>query len=115
MNQVLNDFQNSIRNGMGLFEALQKYNITLQYAMDHLDKPFNKTKNGGLVDKRYIHFNGKYFILQKGFNRRTYFFGSYDSFEDAAKVRDYFICNGWNLNQLDEVCDLLGVERHKRK
>ena len=40
-------------------------------------------------------------------------YGTYYSLEDAIKVRDYFIYNGWRKDKVDKVCDELGVIRSK--
>ena len=56
----------------------------------------------------YITYSssGRYVLRHK----RTYY-GSYESLEDAVKVRDWFIRNGWNKRWINRACRLTGVKR----
>lgn len=48
---------------------------------------------------KYIHnFKGK-FGITKQINGKKYYFGCYDSLEEALKVREYFMKHGWNINE----------------
>ena len=48
---------------------------------------------------RYIHrLEGKWAIT-KQVNGKKYYFGSYDTLEEAKKIRDYFIKHKWNIDE----------------
>lgn len=48
---------------------------------------------------KYIcNLNGK-FGITKTINGKKYYFGSYNSLEEALKVREYFIKHGWDINE----------------
>ena len=51
MNEVLIDFREDLRNGVGLWDCLSKYNLTLKQVMDGMDKPFTKVRKRGVKPK----------------------------------------------------------------
>ena len=117
MNDTLIDFRDSLRNGMGLWEALEEYNLTLKEAMDHMEKPVTKIKPRKVVFSTigpYIYRMGKYYVIQKSIRNHTVSFGRYNNLDDAKKVRDYYLEHGWNRKTLNKVCEELGVERRKK-
>ena len=117
MDAVLVDFRDSLRDGMGLWEALEKYDITLKYAMDHMDKPLSNPKPRSRPYSRYgkyIYRMGPYYVLQRSINNKTANFGTYNNLVDAKKVRNYFLEHGWHKSKLDMVCKELGVERRRK-
>ncbi len=117
MNNVLIDFQQDLRNGSSLHEALCKHNLTLKEAMDGMDKPLTRTHRKKRTYEslgNFIYRMGPYYKVQKTIHRNTLNFGTYNSLSDARKVRDYFLEHGWHKSKLDTVCELLGVERRIR-
>jgi hypothetical protein len=114
MNNVLIDFQQDLRNGSSLHEALCKHNLSLKEAMDGMDKPLTRThrkKRQYELMGKFIYRMGPYYVIQKSMNNITVNFGTYNSLSDAQRVRDYLVENGWYKSKLDSVCELLGVER----
>jgi hypothetical protein len=117
MNDVLSDFQEDLRNGAGLWDCLNKYNLTLKQAFDRMHKPITKSMRGAKpknINSKYIYRIGGYYVLQKSINGCTGNFGTYNTLNDAEKVRDYFIEYGWNHKKIDKVCSIVGVERRRR-
>jgi hypothetical protein len=117
MDDVLIEFQDSLRNGMGLWEALKEYNLTLKEAMGRMDKPITKVKPRKVVFSTmgpYVYRRDNYYIVQKRMKSKTVNFGTYNNLDDAKKVRDYYLEHGWNRNTLNKVCRELGVERRKK-
>ena len=119
MNEVLVEFRKDLRNGVGLWDCLTKYNLTLKQAMDGMDKPNTKVRKYGKyypknIKRRYIYKIGRYYFIQKSVNGHTANYGTYSTLEDAEKVRDYFVEHGWNHKRIDEVCRIVGVERRQR-
>ena len=55
----------------------------------------------------YVHYRHKRYVVVKEGKE----YGSYETLEDAIKVRDYFIYNGWYHKRLDSVCKELGIKR----
>ena len=116
MEAVLTSFQSDLRQGLGLWEALQKHNLTLKYAMDHLDKPRKpapRRRRGYKSFGQYVYRIDKYYTVQKTLNNRSMNFGSYNALSEAKLVRDYYLEHGWDRSRLDEICEKLGVTRRK--
>ena len=114
MNNVLIDFQQDLRNGSSLHEALCKHNLSLKEAMDGMDKPLTRThrkKRRYEMMGKFIYRMGPYYVIQKSVKGTSVNFGTYNSLSDAQMVRDYFLEHGWYKTKLDTVCELLGVER----
>lgn len=117
MNDTLIDFRDSLRNGMGLWEALEEYNLTLKEAMDHIDKPMTRSKRKRRSYEgmgRFIYRMGNYYVIQKSIRNKTVNFGTYNRLSDAKKVRDYYLEHGWNRKTLNKVCEELGVTRRRK-
>ena len=114
MNEALVEFRNDLRNGYGLHEALCKHNLSLKEAMDGMDKPLTRThrkKRQYELMGKFIYRMGPYYVIQKSMRNTTVNFGTYNTLSDAKRVRDYLVENGWYKSKLDEICELLGVER----
>ncbi len=117
------DFQQDLKNGMSIAEALKKYNITLEYAMNHVNKPItekhSKLKPSCKPHKklkictvaRYIQQIENHFYVRKQVNGKMRPFGSYSSLEDAIKLRDYCMEHGWKQRKVDKYCEILGIKR----
>lgn len=105
-------FQDDLRNGMTLEDALCKYHLTLKEAFESIPGtirkgPDNQSHSGEI----YIIKRRNSFYIQKSMNGRHVHFGSYRYLQEAVKVRDYFMEHGWDKSKVDEVCELLSVER----
>ena len=116
--KVLKRFQEDLRNGMNISEACTKHNVSLAYAMENMPKKLTKPRKkpkgrAPSTGEKYIQFrHGKYF-LRKNVRRKMRCFGTYNTLEDAVKVRDYCMEHGWKVKSIDEYCRVLGVERSK--
>lgn len=103
--------------GLSIEEALDKYDLSFKDAVNVLTKSRSKKKKTPKTyfAGRYIQKSGNYYYLRKTVNGTTKLFGSYNSLEDAEKVRDYCIKHGWYRTRIDAICKKLGVERVKSK
>ena len=91
-------FQNDLKNGMSLQEALCKHNLTFKEAVirchHHSARTNSKYHN--------IYLNGKKFIVEKQvYDERVRF--SFEELTDAVKVRDYLDEHGWSKEAIMEV------------
>lgn len=117
MNQLLSDFRKDLRDGLTIAEACTKHNITFKYAVDNMERPYTKNRKpnynckGSRRVSLYIYRLGTGFTIYKSLNCKSHNFGTYRTLEDAMKVRDYFLENGWNVKEVDNVCEKLGVIR----
>lgn len=109
----LQRFQEDLKAGMGLEEALQKYGFSLEYAFTHMPKPLHKKKKG--VNPAFVSPLDDKYIIRKTVNGATTHFGTYKSQSDAVKVRDQCERYGWIKDNLDEYCREVGVERIRKK
>ena len=107
------DFQNDLKNGMSISEALQKHNLTFKKAFNMLShtsvgrppKPRSEKRRVAKTGEKYIgsHESGSYFIRRLIDGEWTAF-GSYSTLEDAIKIRDMCIKHGWVQSNVDEYC-----------
>ena len=123
-NMGLTEFQNDLNQGMTITEALQKHQLTLEYAFHQLQiqqstklRGEHRTKT---LQKRnphqiYIQENNNRYYIRKRTRGKERFFGAYTSLEDAIKVRDALIEDGWHIFHVDSICERLGVVRSKPK
>ena len=100
-----------LQTGINIEQVCDDYGLSF-------NELFNLMKNN---DKHILKCNSKpplYIIERDGqylIRKNNVYYGSYYSFEDAKKVRDYFIFHGWNKRRLDEVCWKLGVKRVRKE
>ena len=100
------EIRTKLRNGTSIEQVCDSYDLTfnaLFQLMKNKDKTIKKFTNSSLYIQEK---NGKYILRKCNVN-----YGYYYTLEDAKKVRDYFIFNGWNKRRLDEVCKKVGVTR----
>ena len=118
------DFQNDLKNGMSITDALQKHDLTLEQAFQRLHHSLagrpvvkKKPKKSSKTGEKYISSRQNTFYIRKIVYGKYTTFGTYSSLEDAIKVRDYCIAHGWKQDHIDEYCQRLGVIRcwDKRK
>ena len=108
----MQNFQDDLRNGMGLDDALCKYNLTLKEAFEAFPGTLRKGPNNRYHSgKLYITKRDGKFYIRKTINGKNLHFGTYHSLDDAIQIRDYFQEHGWDKSKLDEVCELLGITR----
>lgn len=98
---------------MTIEDALTKHGMTFKEAFDGMPKPLTNGGNTGVGEKFISKHQGKY-IIRKRTKGKTRVFGTYDTLEDAVKVRDYIVEHGWYITKLDEYCEACGVERCTR-
>ena len=108
--------QEDLRNGMSITDCCRKYNISFQDLCDRMPKRQKpKTKSNRFTGEKYIQTrDGKYY-LRKSVNKKTRMFGTYNSLEDAIKVRDHCIEHGWIQKNIDQYCRELGIKRYTDK
>ena len=101
------------------FSSLAWYKRFREYAISkgyhaRTRKPYMGYVSTG---EKYICKARGHFHIRKQYNGKQRHYGSYESLEDAIKVRDYCIKHGWKQHSIDEYCSVLGVERcrHFRK
>ena len=111
MKLKLRRFQEDIRDGMKLEEALHKHQLSLKYAFNNMPKTV--VKRGG--NPTFIAPVGNKFLIRKTVNGSTKHFGTYMTLNEAVKVRDYCERHGWIKENLDKYCEELGVERVTKK
>ena len=118
MNYTKEDKAKHIReallNGDSINQVCYDYNITfpeLLKLMSSYEQP--GIKQGKTSKKsRYIrkyHGSGHYYIV-----RGSAHYGTYKSFSDAVKIRDWLSRHGWDKGMLDLGCDWCGVVRCKQ-
>lgn len=127
--EMLQQFQEDLRKGMTLTEACTKYEVTLEYAFKHMPKTITKTrktrkKQGRprkfkrknnipyqpVKEKNITQRYGKYF-LRKRIRNKERVYGTYETLEDAVKIRDYCNEHGWYVTRIDKYCEILGIKR----
>ena len=120
---MIEKFQQDLRDGMPLEDALQKHHLTLKEAIDYVHKPIThsphrkkpQTKRDVYkkVSRNISQKNNAYHV-RKHINSKSFWGGSYDTLEDARKIRDYLDEYGWNPIKVNEACKQLGIERRRR-
>ena len=105
----INEIRSKLQHGKTINEVCKEYHLTFQQLFQML--------NGGVVGASVSQTTGVLYITKSGeryvlIKNGTYY-GTYYCLEDAIKVRDYFIYNGWRKDKVDKVCDELGVIRSK--
>ena len=106
-------FQKDLKKGMTIEEALIKNNLDFKTAIQQIKpkrKPYNCKK---LINNpsQYISLQKKKYVLRKFVKGKTRWFGTYNTLEDAIKVREYMKEHGWDQDKVDEVCEIVGVKR----
>ena len=111
----LKQFQDDLKAGMTIEDALKKHQLSFQYVMKHINKvkymeipePSNTTKHIGIQ-------NGKY-IVKKSFDGKMRSFGTYLTLEDALKIRECCMIDGWIQTNINRYCREHGIHRCKGK
>ena len=108
---ISKEIRSRLLHGATIDTICHDYNITFKQLITKMSrlgrekKPAPSKTHTGQI---YIVTNrsGRYIVRKKG-----KYYGSYRSLNDAVKVRDYFLRNGWNVNKVDKACKTVGVER----
>ena len=113
--KTLKAFQNDLQDGMTLEDACRKHQISFKYACDNMGKIYTKKilpkKESNTFASEYIQTrNGKYF-LRKYLRGSTKMFGTYNSLNDAIRMREHCKRYGWKQQSVDKYCEELGIER----
>lgn len=120
-------FQQDLRNGMTISDALQKHQVTFKEAVDSMPRPMSN-KQGKLrthkkgyynTNQRYIGGRSGHYYLRKQVRGKTRMFGTYKTIEDAVRMREHCEKHGWKERSIDQYCKELGITRcvhhNKRK
>ena len=114
------EFQKDLQNGLSIDEACSKHDVSFGEAVlgfNHLQKR-NKSKKKGKKVKcstpsKYIFQRDDRFTIRKTIKSKTMIFGTYNSLEDAIRVRDELINIGWKQRSVDSICEQLGICRRQ--
>ena len=126
-------FQQDLRDGMTISDALQKHQVTFKEAVDSMPRPMSANRQGNTqkrpkkqhktgyynTNQRYIGGREGHYYLRKQVRGKTRMFGTYKTMEDAVRMREHCMKHGWKEHSIDKYCKELGIERcihpHKRK
>ena len=98
-------FQQDLKDGMSIEEALKKHELTFQYACENMPRQLTKERKKGNPSK-YISRNEDKYLLRKN----NVYYGRYRTLKDAMRVRDYMEKHGWNKKDLKKIQEKLGVK-----
>ena len=105
-------FQEDLRSGMSLEDTLTKYGLSLKEALDQIPLTVDHSPNSRYYcGEEYISARDGGYLIRKTLEGVHTYFGTYDSLDDAMKVRDRIIELGWNKSELDNECLELNVKR----
>ena len=114
----MNNLEDEVRDTITpLNEILQKHQTNLKKVMStknkkvHEEKSKKKTKTN-IVNITYTR--GVY-MIKKYINSKNVYYGSYDTLEDANRVKQELIKNNWDKTCLDKICKELGVRRRSKE
>lgn len=98
-----------------LEEALTKHNVSFEEAFKvfhkHEKQPYNIKQSRRRSVDFYIFNRKDSYTIRKDVNGKVTMFGTYHSLEDAIKVRNVLMEEGWVQSNVDSICQRLGVER----
>lgn len=114
-------FQQDLLDGMTINDACLKHEISFKEAvMLAHGQPSRKTKKvrhkknhrGVTVSPaQYIYIRNNTYAVRKSVNGKMKMFGTYNSMEDAIRMRDALKADGWHQTHVDRICEKLGIER----
>ena len=116
---TLTSFQQDLKNGMTIHDALCKHGLTFKQAVLSVSKPRKKQKKNykqrtHSSNEKYIIGRDGHYYLRKNVNGSTLMFGTYKTLEDAIRMRNHCIEHGWKQKSIDRYCEVLGIERCKK-
>ena len=117
------DFQQDLKQGMTINEALIKHKMTLKEVITKLTtKPEKETKKPTRpVELRNITKNKKnntYYIRKSkttNGKKKSLRYGTYNTLKEAQTIRDELIKNGWNQKSIDNLCKKHNITRRDSK
>ena len=120
---MIEKFQDDLRSGMKLEDALIKHNLSFREAVEYCPKPIcHKKHNQKPRQKRNVYKNidkhisqrGEAYYVRKSSEGKNYWGGAYNTFEEAKLVRDFLEENGWNVVKVREACKKYNIERRRK-
>ena len=104
-----------MRSGRPIEEVLKEHNLDFKSAMALLRKandPRKKLKKNRYksTGEKYISKYGNVFMVRRTLNGKLQYFGSYETLEDAIKIRDYLEVHGWYKHRLDTAKRNCGIK-----
>ena len=121
------ELREDLKNGMSIEEGLIKHGLSfedavylLQFKQDTDKHPktvmvHKKKKRFNYVKshEEYIMQRGDTYCVRKTIKKKTRMFGTYNSLEDAVRMRDALKLDGWHQTHVDRLCEELGIVRRK--
>ncbi len=104
-----NRIRDDLWNGMTINNACRKYRVSFQDIVEMMKNDVPPTEKR-TCDALYVSPYYNKFRLSKN----SVHYGTYNTVEDAVKVRDWFILHRWDKRKVDEVCRIVGVKRCKQ-
>lgn len=103
----LKKIRRELKNGKTIERVCTEYKISFKKLVElMLADQYQQDQKS--IYGLYIHRNSKgRFVIQ----RKGNYYGTYKTWYDAFRVRNYFMRCGWDKDRLDEVCEQVGVER----
>lgn len=99
-----------LQQGNSIDNVCRKYKLSFNELVRLMQSglPIRKgrTRKGWL----YIQFVGNRYHIQKG----SVHYGTYETLEDAQRIRDWLVRHGWDKSQVDLACDWCSVKRCKK-
>ena len=110
----IQQFKEDMRSGMPIEDVLEKHNVDFSTAWKLMKKSsdprrkINKKKSRSKkhvskADRKYINRSGKKYYVRKNLKGKTIVFGSYKTLQDAMKVRDCLVKEGWDKSKLKSI------------
>ena len=112
--ETLEKAQKDLQEGMSIFDACVKYHIPFRDLCNCMPRASSGRRNIRSGEK-YIRKQQGHYQIVKSLNGTNQAFGTYDSLEDAVKVREQCIKQGWIQKNVDEYCRQVKVVRRKGK
>lgn len=110
------DFQEDIKNGMTIEDALTKHHLSFQYVCKNIGKVkrWKIPEKTPVDERRYFNVqktpDGKFRVYKQVGGQNTTF-GTYRTMEDAIRIREHCHEHGWVKTNVDRYCRELGIER----
>lgn len=100
-------FQQDLKDGMSIEEALKKHELTFKYACDNMPRTLTKKKKGKKNNpSKNISINKDKYLVRKN----EVYYGRYETLKEAMRLRDYMEKYGWNKKELKRIQEKLGVK-----
>jgi hypothetical protein len=107
----LSAFRKDLKSGMSIDEALKKYDLSLEEALNEGSKKVKPSKYCGHIG--LIKWSGHYFI-SKRIDKKNVFFGTYKTKKEAEIVREELHNCNWDKEKLPAILEKTGIKRVKQ-